>query len=189
MKDHIYILIILLAEIVLFTVEVVLSSFNKKNKVLKEINFSNEVDFINLDKGFRTNNSIFRFSLFIVYIVLVVLYFDNSTVNFVEELVLYILGGILIYMVSLLNAKIFVFYSTHFVISAPFNFFKRELIVNYESIEDFEIYKALYNSYYLKLKLKDSKLLSIQFSGSYSPKNNLALRYILNKKTSLKKIH
>lgn len=187
MNGYFWISIILFAEVLIFVSEIVLASVNKKNKILRKNISIEDIGFIDLNKGFRTNISIFRFSLFIVYIILVVLYFDINTVNIVEELMLYFLGGVLIYMVSLMNSKVFVFYSSYFVVSSPFNFFKRDLMIDYDSIIDYKIYKALYNSFYLKLTLKDSKTLFINFSGSYFPKNDLTLRYILDKKTDIRK--
>ncbi len=82
-----------------------------------------------------------------------------------------------------MNSKIFVFYSSYFVVSAPYNFFKKDVIINYSSIDDYKIYKALYNSFYLKLTLKDTGSMHIHFSGSYLPKNDLVLGYILEQKT------
>ena len=117
-----------------------------------------------------------------VYVVLIVLFFNTGSENLVEELILYILGGILIYMVSIMNSKVFVFYESYFVISSPFNFFRKELLVSYSSIEKFHIYKALYNAFYLKLEMKGSGTTYIHFSGSYLPKNDLALSSILELK-------
>ncbi len=181
------ILIILLVELFIFISEIVLASASKKNKVLKGINPLENDEIIDLKKGFRTNISIFRLSLFIVYVVLVVLLFNFSSDNFIEELILYILVGALVYMVSIMNSKIFVFYDTYFVISSPFNFFRKDVIINYNSIEDYNIYRALYNSFYLKLFLKDSEIKYIHFSGSYLPKNDLTLKAILEYKTNIEK--
>ncbi len=189
MTGYFWISIILLAEVLIFISEIVLASSNKTNKAFRGNTTLENTGLIDLEKGFRINISISRVTLFLVYVILVVLYIDFSTDSVIEELTLYILGGILIYMVSLMNSKIFMFYSSHFVISAPFNPFRRDLIIHYDSIKEYEIYKALYNSFYLKLTLNDSRVLYIHFYGSYLPKNDLAIRYVLDKKTKLNKNH
>jgi hypothetical protein len=181
------ILIILLGELLIFITEIILASVFKKNKALKKANPFENNKFIDLKKGFRTNISIFRFSLFLVYIILIVLFFNSGSDNFFEELILYILAGALIYMVSVMNSKIFVFYESYFIVSSPFNPLRKNLIVNYNSIEDYHIYRALYNSFYLKIVLKDSTKRYIHFSGAYLPKNDLALKVILKHKTNIEK--
>ena len=185
MTGYYSIVIILLIELFIFISEIILASVFKKNKILKRNNPLEDTDIIDLKKGFRTNISIFRLSLFVVYFVLIVLFFDSGTDNFIEELILYILGGVLVYMVSIMNSKVFIFYDLFFVISSPFNFFRKDLIIYYDSIEDYHIYRALYNSFYLKLFLKESKIKYIHFSGSYLPKNDLALNTILKRKTEI----
>ncbi len=187
MANYFWVVVILLFEILIFIGEILLASLNKTNQLLRKNNASEINHLIDLKKGFRTNISVFRFSLFIVYIVLVFLYLNTKSESLFEEIILYLLGGILVYMVSLMNSKIFVFYSSYFIVSSPFNFLKRDVIVNYHSIVDYEIYKALYNSFYLKLILKDSKTVYIHFAGAYLPKNDLVLRYILEKKTNIVK--
>ncbi|MGD2034401.1 MAG: hypothetical protein PVF73_05050 [Bacteroidales bacterium] len=189
MADHYWILALLTVEFIIFFGEIIFASFNKKNKAFKKDPDPEHSGFVDLKKGFRTTVSIARFSLFIAYILLVFLYIDISRgKNIAEEIILYLLGGILVYMVSLMNARIFVFYTTCFVVSSPFNFFKRDMMIHYDSIVDYRIYKALYNAFYLKLTITDSKKpVYIHFYGSYLPKNDLALRYILDMKVKTKK--
>lgn len=183
MSGYSSILIILFVELFIFIGEILLASVNKKNKALIKKKSSEKGGDIILFNGFRTNISVFRFSLLLVYVVLIVLFFNSNSENLVEELILYVLGGILIYMVSIMNSKVFVFYDTYFVVSSPFNFFRKELIIDYDTIDEFHIYKALYNAFYLKLDLKDKSTKYIHFSGSYLPKNDLALSVILGIKT------
>ncbi len=187
MASYFWVVLILLIEILIFVGEIVLASLNKTNKLLRKNDVLEINHLIDLENGFRTNISVFRFSLFIIYIVLVLLYFNTKSESLFEEIILYLLGGILVYMVSLMNSKIFVFYPSYFIVSSPFNFLRKDIIVNYHSIIDYEIYKALYNSFYLKLILTDSKTGYIHFSGAYLPKNDLVLRYILEKKTTIVK--
>ena len=96
MTGYYSIVIILLIELFIFISEIILASVFKKNKILKRNNPLEDTDIIDLKKGFRTNISIFRLSLFVVYFVLIVLFFDSGTDNFIEELILYILGGVLL---------------------------------------------------------------------------------------------
>jgi hypothetical protein len=78
MTGYYSILIILVVELFIFIGEIVLASGFKKNKALKATNPFENTNIIDLQKGFRTNISIFRFSLFLVYVVLVVLFFNSA---------------------------------------------------------------------------------------------------------------
>ncbi len=188
MPAYLLIVIILSIEIAIFFAEVLLSSLNRKNRRLANVNHLKDLDFIDLEKGYRTNISVFRISMFVAYIILVILLIDSSAAeNPIEELILYIIIGVLIYMVSLMNLKVFNFYSHYFVIGSPFLFLKKDRIIRYEDIEDFHLYRALYNSHYLRMKFKHSADEIIQFSSAYLPRNDLVLRVILNSKTSLNK--
>lgn len=188
MSGYLIILCVLGIEIVVFLVEVMLSSLSKKNRQMAKVNLISEIDFIDLEKGYHTGISVFRISMFLAYIILVIMLIDKSTAeNQIEELILYIIIGILIYMISLMNLKVFNFYSNYFVIGSPFHFFNKDIIIRYEDIEDFHLYRALYNSYYLRLKLTNSPDKLIQFSAAYLPRNDFAIRIILNSKTSQSK--
>ena len=188
MPAYLIIVLILSTEVAVFFAEVLLSSLNKKNRRMAGVNHLEDLDYVNLEKGYRTNISVFRVSMFIAYVILVILLIDSSTAeNPIEELILYIIVGILIYMISLMNLKVFNFYPHYFVIGAPFRFLKKDRIIHYEDIEDFHLYRALYNSYYLRLKYKSSPDEIIQFSSAYLPRNDLVLRIILNSKTGMNK--
>jgi hypothetical protein len=187
MSEMKYILALFLMEIIIFITEVILSVFNKKNQKLKKASSLEDIDFIDLTEGYRTSISFFRVSIFICYLVLIFLYLDVSKENSFEKFVMISVVGILLYLVSLHNIKTFVFYTDYFIVTAPFNFFKKDTLVNYNSIRDFKLYRALYSSYFLKLDLNNQKTQTIQFSGSFIPKNELAIRIILNAKTGLKK--
>jgi hypothetical protein len=181
-----YAIVILVIEVLLFIVEVLLASRNRANRLLRHVENIDELDFIDLKQGCRTSISIFRISLFVAYLVLVILYFDTDKSNLIEPIFLYFIGGVLMYMLSLMNIKTFIFYTDYFIVSEPFNFFRREILVSYSAISDFKLYRALYNNFFLKLKLKNGEVIRIQFSGSSIPKNNLILRMILNSKTGLR---
>jgi hypothetical protein len=184
MSAYLIIVFVLSFEIVVFFIEVLLAYLNKKNRIMAKVNFIEDLDFIDLEKGYNTGISVFRISMFLAYVILVVLLIDKSTAeNPVEELILYIIIGILIYMISLMNLKVFNFYSNYFVIGSPFHFFNKDIIIRYEEIEDFHLYRALYNSYYLRLKYRNSPDKLIQFSAAYLPRNDLTIRIILNSKT------
>jgi hypothetical protein len=188
MSGYIVVLFVFCIEIAIFLVEVVLSALNRKNRLMAKANIIDEFDFIDLEKGYHTSLSVFRVSMFLAYIILVILLIDKSTAeNQLEELILYIIIGVLIYMISLMNLKVFNFYSNYFVIGSPFHFFNKDLIIKYEDIEDFILYRALYNSYYLRLKFRNSPDKLIQFSASYLPRNDFIIRIILNSKTNQSK--
>jgi hypothetical protein len=188
MPGYLLIVTVLGIEITVFIAEVLLASLNKKNRRMAKANLIEKLEFINLEKGYTTGISAFRISMFLAYIILVILLIDTSTAeNPVEELILYIIIGILIYMISLMNLKVFNFYSNYFVIGSPFHFFNKDMIIRYEDIEDFHLYRALYNSYYLRLKYRNSPDKLIQFSAAYLPRNDLAIRIILNSKTDQSK--
>jgi len=187
MREMQYILALFLLEVLIFLTEVLFSFINKKNKLLKQASLINDVNFIDLSEGYRTSISFFRVSLFIAYLILIFIYLDMSENNSFEKLVMIIILGILIYLVSLFNVKTFIFYTDYFIITAPFNFFQKDVLINYNSISDFKLYRALYNSYYLKLEIKNKKARTIQFSGSFNPRNDLVIRIIINTKAELKK--
>lgn len=188
MPGYVLIIIVLGIEIVVYFAEVLLSAVNKKNRKMAKANLIEELDFVDLEKGYHTSISVFRISMFLAYIILVIMLIDTSTVeNPTEELILYIIIGILIYMIALMNLKVFNFYSNYFVIGSPFHFFNKDVIIRYEDIEDFHLYRALYNSYYLRLKYKNSPDKLVQFSAAYLPRNDLLIRIILNSKTDKKK--
>jgi len=182
-----YILALFILEIVIFLTETLFSVFNKRNQKLKRASSMDEVDFIDLSEGYRTSISFFRISIFICYLILVFIYLDISDENSFEKYFMIGIVGILIFLVSLYNIKTFIFYTDYFIVTAPFNFLKKDTLVNYNSINDFRLYRALYSSYYLKLNLKNKKIQTIQFYGSFNPRNDLAIRIILNAKTGLKK--
>jgi len=187
-SGFVLIIIVLVIEVVIFFAEVLLSAFSRKNRKMANSNFIDEVDFIDLEKGCRTGISVFRISMFIAYVFLVILMIDTSSAkNTIEEFILYILIGILIYMLSLMNLKVFNFYDNYFVVASPFHFFNKDMIIRYDEITDFHLYRALYNAYYLRLKFKDSPDKLIQFASVYLPRNDLIIRIILNTKTGLQK--
>jgi hypothetical protein len=187
MAKQIWIALILLLEMTLFLFEVFRASANPKNKQLRKANSLHNIDFIDLDKGFKTNISWFRISMFVAFVVLVLILFDFRKDNLFEEFIVYLSLGALIYVIALLNIKVFTFYNDYFIIKAPFDFLFKQKAVEYSAIEDFRLYRALYNSYILSLQIKGSKLLKIEFSASSIPRNNLIIRIILNSKTGLKK--
>ncbi len=188
MPRYLLVVLILSIEIAVFFAEVFLSSLNTKNRRLASVSKLEDLDFVDLEKGYRTNISVFRISTFVAYVILVILLIDTSTAeNPIEELILYIIIGILIFMISLMNLKVFSFYSSYFVIGSPFRFLTRDKIIHYEDIKDFHLYRALYNSYYLRLKFKSSPDETIQFSAAYLPRNDLVLQIILNSKSGLNK--
>jgi hypothetical protein len=187
MVKQIWIVLILLLEMTIFLFEVFRASVNQKNKQLRIANSLSDVDFIDLNKGFKTNISWFRISMFVAYVVLVFSLFDFRKNNLVEEFIVYLSVGALIYVIALLNIKVFTFYNDYFVINSPFDFLFKQKTIEYSSLEDFRLYRALYNSYILSLQIKGSKPLKIEFSASSIPSNSLIIRIILNSKTGLKK--
>ena len=189
MREIQYILALFLMEILIFLVEIVLSVRNKKNRKMKSATSLQELGFIDLEEGFRTSISFFRVSIFICYLILVFFYLDISRGSSLEKFVMISTVGVLMYLVSLFNIKTFIFYSDYFIVTAPFNFFRKDILINYNSISDFSLYRALYSSYFLKLRFRNQIFQTIQFSGSFIPRNDLAIRIILTLKTGLKKDH
>jgi hypothetical protein len=187
MVSYTFALVIFFSEVALFLVEVIMAVKNEKNRKLRNVDLVEEVDFINLSRGYRTSISFFRISLFIAYLILTVVYFDPGKKNFFEVSLFYFLGLILVYMLSLLHIKTFIFYNDYFIVSTPFNFFRKETLISYSSINDFKLYSALYNNFFLKLILKNNEIVFIPFSGSPVPKNNLIIRIVLNSRTGLNK--
>ncbi len=186
MREVQYILALFLLEIIIFTTEIVFSCLNTKNRKLKKASNSDELDFIDLSEGYRTSISFFRVSIFISYLILVFIYLDISKENSVEKYLMIFVVGILVYMVSLFNVKTFIFYTDYFIVTAPFNFFKRDTLINYNAIGNFKLYRALYNSYFLKLNLKTNRTSTIQFSGSFNPRNDLVIKIIINSKIDIR---
>lgn len=182
-----YIILVLLVEVLLFLAELSLSVISKKNKRLSVANTLDDIDFINLSKGYKTSISIFRISLFITFLLLMVLDLTDVSISYTDSLLFSIIAFLLIYLVSLLNVKNFIFYDDHFSVRAPFNFFRATVNIDYDQISDFRLYRALYNSYYLSIQMNNGEKKRIQFSGSSLPRNDLVIRIILNTKTGLKK--
>jgi len=187
MREVQYILVLFLLEILFFVTELVCSFFNKKNYRLKKVSTTEDLDFIKLNEGYRTSISIFRISIFISYLIVIFIYFDISKGTSIEKYFMIGIIGILVYMVSLYNIKTFIFYTDYFIVTAPFNFFKRDTLINYNSISNFRLYRALYNSYFLKIEMKSGQTRTIQFSGSFNPRNDLVVRIIINTEAGLKK--
>ena len=174
-----YAIVIFVFEVIIFVTEVIIASRNHVNRKLRRFDSVNDIDFIDLKQGYKTSISLFRISLFIAYLVLAILYFDAGKGKLTESCLLYVLGGILMYMLSLMNIKSFIFYSDYFIVSAPFNLFRKEQLISYSSIAKFRVYRALYNNYFLKLTMKNNEIVRIQFSGSSIPRNSLILKHIL----------
>ncbi len=187
MREVQYILVLFLLEILFFVTELVCSFFNKKNYRLKKVSTTEDLDFIKLNEGYRTSISIFRISIFISYLIVIFIYLDISKGTSIEKYFMIGIIGILVYMVSLYNIKTFIFYTDYFIVTAPFNFFKRDTLINYNSISNFRLYRALYNSYFLKIEMKSGQTRTIQFSGSFNPRNDLVVRIIINTEAGLKK--
>ena len=187
MATQALIIVVLLAETGLFLLEVILSAISGKNKQLRKARSLNEVDFINLDEGHTTGISWFRVSLVISYILLVLLLIDFTKTNIVEELLLYFGLGILIYILIVFHIKVFSFYEDRFIVWTPFRFFQPKLMIEYSQIKDYQLYVALYNSFFLNIELKDSSKLRIEFSACSLPRNDLIIQIILNSKTGLSK--
>jgi len=187
MREVQYILVLFLLEILFFITELVCSFFNKKNHKLKKVSTTEGLDFIKLNEGYRTSISIFRISIFISYLIVIFIYLDISKGTSIEKYFMIGIIGILVYMVSLYNIKTFIFYTDYFIVTAPFNFFKRDTLINYNSISNFRLYRALYNSYFLKIEMKSGQTRTIQFSGSFNPRNDLVVRIIINTEAGLKK--
>ncbi len=187
MREIQYIVALFLLEVLIYLTEIIFSVFNKKNRILKSISSIEEANFFDLSEGFRTSISFFRVSLFIAYLILVFIYLDISENNSLDKFIMIIVFGILVYMVSLFNVKTFIFYSDYFIVTAPFNPFLRDILINYNKINDFRLYKALYSSYYLRLEIKNNHARTIQFSGSFNPRNDLVIRIIINTKANLGK--
>jgi hypothetical protein len=185
MREVQYIIALFLLEILIFGTELLFSFYNQKNRKLKKATSVNEVDFIDLSEGYRTSISFFRISIFISYLILVFIYLDISRESTIERYIMIIIFGILVYLVSLYNVKTFIFYSDYFIVTAPFNFFQKDIIVNYYTIKSFTLYRALYNSFYLKLEYKNGNKQRIQFSGAFNPRNDLVIRLILNTRIGL----
>jgi hypothetical protein len=181
-----YAIVVLVTEIGLFFTELIWASSSKKNRRLRETNTLDNIDFISLEYGYRTSISLFRISLFVAYLLFVMFSFDSFTTITGEVLVLYVIGGILVYLLAIRNIKTFIFYNDHFIISTPFNFFRSEQFIEYNAIHDYRIYRALYNSCILILNYKDGTTLKVQFSGSSLPRNDHVIRVILNSKLDLK---
>lgn len=179
--NYLPILIVILIEVAIYLGELVYSVRSAKNKQLRKANHLDECEFLNLHDGFRTGLSYFRTSMFIAYIIAVIIYIDSSQGEQpLEEILLFIALGILVYMVTLMNQRIFIFHSTYFIVGAPFHFLKKDAIIRYEEIEDFKLYQALYSSYYLRLRFKDSTERLFQFSESFVPRNYLIIQLALN---------
>lgn len=187
MREVQYLLALFLLEILFYITELILSRFSKKNKQLRKVSTIEKLHFIKLNEGYRTSISIFRISIFIFYIILVFLYLDVLKEVTIIIYFMIVAVGILVYMVSLFNIKTFIFYTDYFIVTAPFNFFKKDIIVNYDEIIDFKLYRALYHSYYLKLRVKSGGIRIIQFSGSLIPKNDLVVRVVINTEAGLGK--
>ena len=187
MREVKYILALFLLEILFYTAELILSKFSKKNNQLRKVSTIEELHFIKLNEGYRTSISIFRISIFIAYIILVFLYLDVLKEVTVETYFMIVSVGVLVYMISLYNIKTFIFYNDYFIVTAPFNFFKKDVIINYNEIIDFKLYRALYHSFYLKLQLQSGENRSVQFSGSLNPRNDLVVRVVINSEAGLGK--
>ena len=182
------ILITILCEVIIYFTEMVLSARDSQNAVLRKANKIQECDFIDLQKGFRTGLSYFRTSMFIAYIVVVIMFIDASQAEkSLSNILLFVLIGILFYMLTMMNQRIFIFHTNYFIIGAPFHFFKRDAIIRYEEIENFQLYVALYSAYYIRIRFKDGSEKLYHFSGSFLPRNDLVLRVILNTVTGSKK--
>ena len=187
MATQALIIAVLMVETGLFLVEVLFSVFNAKNKQLRKAKSIDDLDFINLEEGVTTGISWFRVSLVISYVLLVLLLIDFSKPNILEEILVYLSIGIIIYILIVFNIKVFSFYPDRFIVWTPFRFFQPKIMIEYDQIKDFHLYSALYNSFFLNIELKDSTIYSIEFSSSSLPKNNLIIRVILNSKTGLSK--
>ena len=187
MATQALIIAVLLVETGLFLTEVLFSIFNAKNKQLRKAESIEDLDFIDLEEGVTTGISWFRVSLVISYVLLVLLLIDFSKTNILEEVLVYLAIGIIIYLLIVFNIKVFSFYQDRFIVWTPFRFFQPKLMIEYDQIKDFHIYSALYNSFYLNIELKDETKYRIEFSSSSLPKNDLIIRIILNSKTGLNK--
>lgn len=186
--DHVSILVVILIEVFIYFLEIILSVRSMENKQLRRANVIEECSFIDLQVGYRTGISYFRTSIFIAYVIVVLVLLDSSWAEkAINEVIFFILGGILIYMLTLMNQRIISFHSNYFIIGAPFHFFMRDAIIQYEEIEDFQLYQALYSSYYIRIKFKKGGEKLYQFSGSFLPRNDLLLRITLNSVTNLNK--
>jgi hypothetical protein len=178
----------MLVELLIYFVEIFLAVRSKDNKQLREANIAGECEFLDLQEGYRTGLSYFRTSMFIAYVIAVIMFIDTSQgKQTLDEILLFIVFGILIYMVTLMNQRIFIFHTSYFIIGAPFHFFKRDAIIRYEEIEDFRLYRALYSSYFLRIRFKNGTEKLYQFSGSFLPRNDLVLKITLNSVTGLNK--
>lgn len=187
MREVQYIVALFLLEILIYITELLFSVYSKNNQLLKKAKSSDDLDFIDLSEGYRTSISFFRISIFVSYLILIFIYLDITKVSTLERYIMIIIVGILVYFVSLYNIKTFIFYSDYFIVTAPFNFFKKDVIVYYYTINDFTLYSALYNSFYLKLQFKNGDYQRIQFSGAFNPRNDVIIHLILNTKTGLQK--
>jgi hypothetical protein len=185
--DYTLALILLFIELGLFIAEVLTAARNDQNRKLRRVHRLEKVDFINLSKGYKTSISLFRISLFVTYLVLVVLYLNTSKKNSAEVILFYLLGLILVYMLSLSHIKVFIFYTDYFITNSTFNPFKKKILINYASIKNFYLYRVLYNNFYLKLELDNNETIYIPFSGSSLPKNHLIIRLVLNSMTGMNK--
>jgi len=180
MRERQYILALFLLEILIYAAEIVVAVLNKKNKILNDAKSLEGIDFINLSEGYRTSISFFRISIFISYIILVFISMDTSRNNFAEKLFMVCIIGFLVYLVSLYNVKTFIFYVDYFIVAAPFSFFQKDIIINYQAIRNFQLYSALFNLYTLKIELKNGKTRNIFFSGSLNPRNDLVIKLIIS---------
>lgn len=187
MATRALIIVVLLAETGLFLLEVILSVFNSKNKQLRKVKALNELDFIDLEDGYTTGISWFRVSLVISYILLVLLLIDFSKTDLGEELIVYLGLGVLIYILIVFNIKVFSFYQDRFIVWTPFRFFQPKLMIEYDQIKDYQLYIALYNSFFLNIELRDTSKFRIEFSACSLPRNDLIIQTILNSKTGLNK--
>ena len=95
MPTYLIIVCVLGIEIIVFFAEVLFSSLDIRNRILIRVNTLDTLDFIDLEKGYRTTVSFFRISMFVAYVILVILLIDKSTAeNSLEELMLYLFIGI-----------------------------------------------------------------------------------------------
>jgi hypothetical protein len=182
-----YVIVVLIIEILLFLVELILSVTSPKNRELRKADKLEQISFIDLSEGYRTSISIFRISLFISFILLLVLNIGHFSFGNIESFLLVVVAFLLVYLVSLFNIKTFIFYDEYFIVSAPFNPFRANTMIEYENLHDFRLFRALYNSYYLSIELKNGEKKKIQFSASFLPRNDLSIRIILNSKAQLGK--
>ena len=187
MVKYNWISLILAFETTLFLIEVLRAITDKRNKQLRKTNVLEGVDFIDLRKGYRTRVSWFRVSLVATYLVLMVLLVDFNKSNFLQEMMVYLAIGAMVYVIVLLNIKVFIFQDAYFAVYSPFDPFFKSCVIEYTDIKDFQIYRALYNAYIITLTMKNGSERKIEFSAMSVPRNDLVTRIILNSKTGLNK--